>query len=80
LFGLALEQIWRLQNKTSAVRTYQRELAALERECDGLETFMKKKEKYCAGKVKALLFDKYLTQILNQQNHVRPITDFFGRR
>jgi len=32
LFGLALEQIWTLQNKKSAIKTFQKELTALEQE------------------------------------------------
>ena len=77
LFGLALEQIWELQNKRSAIKAYQKDLDLLEKEYPDVETFMKQKEKYCAGKVKILLFDKILTQINQQKNKMQPITSFF---
>ena len=39
---------------------------------------MKKKEKYCADKVKALLFDGVLQKISNEKNRLNPITNFFS--
>jgi hypothetical protein len=50
----------------------------LQEECPGMEEFMKKKEKYCAAKVKTLLFDKILTKIENQRSGNRGITGFFS--
>ena len=80
LFGLALEQIWTLQKKTSAIKTYKKEMQVLEKECDfNLELFMKKKEKYCSAKIKILLFDHILIQIANEKNGLRPITSFFDK-
>jgi DNA polymerase elongation subunit (family B) len=81
LFGLALEQIWTLQKKTSAIKTYKKEMQVLEKECDfNLEVFMKKKEKYCSTKIKILLFDHILIQIANDKNGLRPITSFFDKK
>lgn len=77
LFGLALEQIWELQNKRSAIKAYQKDIARLEEEYPEIEVFMKQKEKYCAAKVKVLLFDKILTQINQQKNKMQAITSFF---
>jgi len=76
--GLALEQIWKNQGKLSAVRKHTDELKQIERECCDFETFIKKKEKFCSEKVKALLFDKYLLQIKNDKSGNQPITNFFG--
>ena len=87
LFGLALEQIWEHQKKLSAIKTYKRDIAKLEMECgvydltgDTLSegTFMKKKEKLCAAKVKQLLFDKVLEKIFNQKNGIQTITSMFS--
>jgi len=78
LFGLALEQIWELQNKRSAIKAYQKDIAKLEEEYPEVEVFMKQKEKYCAAKVKVLLFDKILTQINQQKNKMQAITSFFA--
>ena len=81
LFGLAIVQIWDLQNKKTAIKTFNKDMAALEVESGGdLEAFMKKKEKYTSAKVKTLLFDKFLEKIYNQQNGIRTMTDLFSGR
>jgi hypothetical protein len=77
LFGLAVELIWENQGKGSAVKTYRRELADLQREFPDIETFMKKKEKLSSAKVKLLLFEKFLTKIRNQQSGLQSIAGFF---
>lgn len=79
LFGLALEQIWELQGKTSAIKTHQTELKRMAKEFPDIEIFMKKKEKYCSAKVKILLFDDVLSKIYNQKNNIQTITSFFRR-
>jgi DNA polymerase elongation subunit (family B) len=80
LFSLAVDQIWRNQGKMGAIKTYQKELVQLEREYPDLETFMKKKEKLSSQKVKALLFDKVLTQIHNEKHGIQAITQFFTKK
>jgi DNA polymerase elongation subunit (family B) len=79
LFGLALEQIWELQGKSSAIKTYRKELIKLEKEFPDTETFMKKKEKYSSAKIKVLLFDNVLNKIYNQKHNIQTITSFFQR-
>ena len=78
--GLALEEIWKYQDKMSAIKKHRAELAALAAEYPDIEVFAKKKEKYCSDKAKAMLFDKYLTQINNDKAGLRPITSFFGTK
>jgi DNA polymerase elongation subunit (family B) len=80
LFGLALEQIWEIQNKRPAIKTYRKEIEQLEHETPDMEQFMKKKEKYCSLKIKTLLFDKILNRIYNEKNRIQPITSFFCKR
>ena len=77
LFGLALVQIWELQNKKAAIKTYHKEIDQLQDEFPDIETFMKKKEKYCSAKIKSLLFDKTLDKIYNTKNGIQTITSFF---
>ena len=78
LFGLAIEPIWELQNKSSAIKTYKKDLQQMLTDTEGdLESFMKKREKYTSAKVKILLFDKFLTKIFNEQNGIRTIYDCF---
>jgi DNA polymerase elongation subunit (family B) len=78
LFGLALEQIWTLRNKRPAITAYRKEMAKLELENSNLETFMKKKEKYCSAKVKTLLFDGVLSEIYNEKHGIQTIGAFFS--
>ena len=78
LFGLALEQIWELQNKRRAIREYKKQIDKLNIECEGnLELFMKKREKCSSAEIKTLLFDKYLTKIHQSQNGIRTLTDLW---
>ena len=68
LFSLAVEDIWKMQNKSQAIRKYQREIQALyDKYDDDLETIMKEREKIASAKVKTLLFDKFLKIIDKQQ-------------
>jgi len=77
LFGLEVEKIWKAKGHHSAVREYKKTIKKLEEEYPDLETFVKKKEKYCAAKVKELLFDKVLEKIHNDKNGIRQITQWF---
>ena len=78
LFGLALEQIWLNKGKHMLIKTFKKDMQKLNEEVDGdIEIFMKKKEKYCSAKIKALLFDKFLTNIYNEKHRIQTITSFF---
>ena len=79
LFGLALEPICKLKDHHHMVRTLRREIAEIDKECgDNIEVFMKKREKYCSAKVKALLFDKHLLDIQNSKSGFKNIKNCFG--
>ena len=81
LFGLAIEQIWELQSKHSAIKSFRKEMEQLKKETDGdIEIFMKRKEKNTSAKIKALLFDKFLTKVFNQQNGVRTMNEYFVKK
>ena len=78
LFGLALEQIWEHQGKTSAIKTFRKDMENLEKETNNnLEEFMKKKEKHCSKKIEILLFKKFLDKVFNAKNKIRTL-DMFG--
>ena len=80
LFGLAVEQIWELQGKRSAIKTYRSEIATIWNDVKGdRELYEKKREKLSSAKVKQLLFDKFLNKIFNEKHGIRQITDFFGK-
>ena len=79
LFGLAVEDIWTMQKKMSAIKTYRKDVAKLEDECgDDLELFMKKREKISSAKIKVLLFDKILQTIHNRKHKIQTLDAFFA--
>jgi len=81
LFGLALKEIWMLQNKLGAIKTFDNDIKQLEKECgDDLEVFMKKREKITNTKVKTLLFDKTLRLIYNRINKIQTLDEMFPQR
>ncbi len=74
LFGLALEDIWKFKGKLLAISSFKKEMKVLFKDCnEDLEIFMKKKEKITSKYIKTLLFDKFLTEILNSQNRNKTI-------
>jgi hypothetical protein len=72
-----LEPIWEHEKKQSAIRAYRRDMDKLETEYPDMETFMKKKEKYCSAKIKAILFDRILTKIEHRRTGAQTISAFF---
>ena len=80
LFGLAVDQIWEYRNMDASLKTYRKDMDKLASEFPDLEVFMKKKEKYCSQKVKALLFDKFLMRIYNEQNRIQTLADCFRKK
>ena len=81
LFGLAIEQIWELQNNKSAIKDFKKDVQQMNIDTGGdLEVFMKKREKYTSTKIKKLLFEKCLTKIFNEQNGIRTISDCFKKK
>ena len=90
LFGLALEKIFSYKNKKPREfveyrQTINRIWNEIEAENDlgefmKLETFMKKREKYCSSHVKQLLFDPFLTEIYNKQNGVQTLFQFYTKK
>ena len=81
LFGLAVEDIWTMQKKMSAIKTYRRDVAKLEQDCGGdLELFMKKREKISSAKIKVLLFDKMLDTIHNRKHKIQTLDVFFNSK
>jgi DNA polymerase elongation subunit (family B) len=79
LFGLAVDKIWESRGMYASLSTYKKDMQKMEQDFPDLEIFMKKKEKYCSQKVKALLFDKFLTQIYNKKNGIQTLSQCFGK-
>jgi len=81
LFSLALDKVYIYKNfKQKQIVELNKHLDKMYEDCDGLiEPYMKKREKYCSGEVKKLLFDPFLTKIYNAQNGIRTIMQFWGK-
>jgi DNA polymerase elongation subunit (family B) len=77
LFGLALEEIYRIQGKEKQIAKIRQDIASLEKENQDMEVFMKKREKYSSLEIKHSLFDTYLIQIANAKNGAQEISSFF---
>ena len=77
LFGLALEQIWELKNKITAINAYKKDVLKIQKDYPDMEDFMKKKEKYCSDKIKTMLFDSVLDRIYNEKHKIQTLTKFF---
>ena len=80
LFGLVLEDIWKMQGKESKIAKFKREVAELKKEYENdTEKFQDKLDKLKDKEVKALLFDKYLRETNNAKAGNQAITGFFKR-
>ena len=80
LFGLVLEDIWKMQGKESKIAKFKREVAELRKEyVTDEEKFQDKLEKLKDKEVKALLFDKYLRETNNAKAGNQAITGFFKK-
>ena len=88
LFGLAVDQILEqdLSKNKGTLAQYKKDIDAMKVETttiDGewdIETYMKKKEKYCSAKIKTLLFEGFLQKINNKTNKIRSIDDMFKKK
>jgi DNA polymerase elongation subunit (family B) len=80
LFGLALQQIWLDNNNHNSIKQYKKDMELLYKELGGdIEIFMKKKEKYCSAKIKAILFDKFLMKIAHKKAGLQTIASMFSK-
>jgi DNA polymerase elongation subunit (family B) len=77
LFGLALEEIYKIQGKEKQIAKIRQDIASIEKEHPDMELFMKKREKYSSLEIKHILFDTYLIQIANAKNGAQEISSFF---
>lgn len=80
LFGLAIEEIWKHQNKHNAITRHRSEMDKLDKiHKNDIENLMKAREKECSKKIKVLLFDKKIREIDNKVNKQRELSfDMFS--
>jgi DNA polymerase elongation subunit (family B) len=80
LFGLVLEDIWRMQNKSSKISKFRREVAELRREQEDNKKFEDKLAKMKDKEVKTLIFDKYLRETNNIKEGNQSVAKFFTKK
>jgi DNA polymerase elongation subunit (family B) len=76
LFSLVLEDIWKLQNKTTKMIQFQREIETLHKSSD-TDKIDDKIETLKNKEVKALLFDDYLRKTNNEKMGNQSLTKWF---
>jgi hypothetical protein len=80
LFGLVLEDIWRMQNKSAKISKFRREIVELRRDQDDNKKFEDKLAKMRDKEVKTLIFDKYLRETNNAKDGNQSVTKFFSKK
>ena len=79
LFGLVLDDIWKMQNKTSKISKFKKEIDNIKKTIEDhkiIEKINKLKDK----EVKTLIFDKYLRETNNSKEGNQSLTVFFNRK
>jgi hypothetical protein len=80
LFGLVLEDIWRMQNKSTKISKFRREIAVLRLEQEDNKKFEDKLAKMKDKEVKTLIFDKYLRETNNAKEGNQSVVKFFTKK
>ena len=80
LFGLVLEDIWRMQNKSTKIAKFRKEIIELRKEYEDNKKYDDKLAKMKDKEVKALIFDKYLRETNNAKEGNQSVMKFFGKK
>ena len=78
LFSLVLEDIWKMQNKTSKIIKFKREVIALKKNTEDDAKFEDKLCKMKDKEVKVLIFDKFLRETNNVKEGNQSLKKFFA--
>ena len=79
LFGLVLEDVWTMQNKSSKIAKFRKELATVRTTIEDNKKYEDKIAKMKDKEVKALIFDKYLRETNNTKEGNQSVMNFFGK-
>ena len=78
LFGLVLEDIWKLQNKNAKITKFRKEIENLKSSTPDEKKFETKLSKMKDKEVQLLIFDKYLRDTNNTKEGNQSILKLFG--
>lgn len=79
LFSLVLEDIWKMQNKNSKIKKFQRDIDEWKKKIVEEDKIKDKIDKLKEKEIKILLFDKYLRETNNIKEGNNSLTKFFNR-
>jgi DNA polymerase elongation subunit (family B) len=80
LFGLVLNDIWKMQNKTTKILKFQKEIEKVRIEIEDNKKYDEKVSKLKNKEVQILLFDKYLRDTNNAKDGNQSISKLFGSK
>jgi DNA polymerase elongation subunit (family B) len=80
LFGLVLDDIWRMQNKSTKISKFKKEIAEVRKTIEDNKKFEEKLSKLRDKEVKALIFDKYLRETNNAKEGNQSVMNFFHKK
>jgi DNA polymerase elongation subunit (family B) len=80
LFGLVLDDIWRMQNKSSKISKFKKELEKVRKDIEDDKKYDEKVSKLKNKEVQALLFDKYLRDTNNIKEGNQSIAKMFSKK
>jgi DNA polymerase elongation subunit (family B) len=80
LFGLVLEDIWKMQNKSSKISKFRKELENVRKEIVDDKKYEEKVSKMKNKEIQILLFDKYLRDTNNSKDGNHSINTFFVKK
>ena len=80
LFGLVLDDIWRMQNKSTKISKFKKEIAEVRKTIEDNKKFEEKLSKLRDKEVKTLIFDKYLRETNNVKEGNQSVAKFFTKK
>jgi len=80
LFGLVLDDIWRMQNKSAKISKFKKEVAEVRKTIEDNKKFEEKLSKLRDKEVKTLIFDKYLRETNNAKEGNQSVMNFFQKK
>jgi DNA polymerase elongation subunit (family B) len=80
LFGLVLDDIWRMQNKSAKISKFKKEIAEVRKTIEDNKKFEEKLSKLRDKEVKTLIFDKYLRETNNAKEGNQSVMNFFQKK
>ena len=77
LFGLVLNDIWKMQNKVSKISKFNKSLEDLKKTMEDEKKYLEKVNKLKDKEIKILLFEKYLRETNNKKDGNQTVLKFF---